>query len=300
MDYRSGMSSTGLADVFVRRRAAAGRAWTDDRGELEAILAAHAAAARAAWPGLALSDEQFVEHLADRLPEDAGVEALGVARAADLYVARAVAGGDARAIAGFEAKYFGEVDAGAVRLRAAPDVADEVKQVLRRGLFVATGERPAAVAEFAGRGDLRGWIRVTAVRELQRLLKQRNREVHVTDETFLDLLSPMNDPELSYLRERYQRQLAEAVGASIAAATARERALLRYHVLDGLNIEEIGRIYGVHRATVARWIAAARESILERTRAELQDRFGIAAAEVASIVRMVQSRLDISMERVLS
>jgi RNA polymerase sigma-70 factor, ECF subfamily len=76
-------------------------------------------------------------------------------------------------------------------------------------------------------------------------------------------------------------------------------ALLRYNVLEGLNIEEIGKIYGVHRATVARWITAARESILGRTRDELERRFGITAVEIDSIVRLVQSRLDVSMERVL-
>ncbi len=293
------MSATVPVDAFLRQRLADGRAWTEGTGELEAILGEHLAAARAAWPGLVVTDEQFVEHLARRLPGDGGLEALRLLRAADLYVARAAADGDRRAIDGFEASYFGEVDVAAARFRADPDAAVEVKQILRRILFVGEPGRPPAIADFAGRGDLRGWVRVTAVRELQRLLAKGNRDVRITDEAFLEILSPMQDPELGYLRERYQRELAEAVASAIAAASSRERAILRYHVLDGLNIEEIGKIYGVHRATVARWIAAARDSILERTRKELYDRFGIAPGEVDSIIRMVQSRIDVSMERVL-
>ncbi len=292
------MSSTGLGERFLRQRAADGRGFGETAG-LEEALAAQVAAARAGAPGLALSDEDFVAHLARRLPAEAGLDDLRAMRAAELYLARACAAGEAAALQLFEARCFGEIDAAGARLRAPADALTEVKQMLRRILFVGEGGRAPAVDGFAGRGDLRGWVRVAAVRELQRLLARGNREVRAEDDTFLDLLASVEDPELGYVRERYRRELGEALGAAIAAATPRERALLRYNVLEGLNIEEIGKIYGVHRATIARWIAAARQGILERTRAELARRFGIAADDVDSIVRLVQSRLDVSMERVL-
>src|SRR5688572_6654158 len=97
-----------FADIFLRRRAEDGHAWPHATDELEAILAVHVTAARAAWPGLALTDADFIAHLADRLPDDADLEALRATRAAELYVARAAADGDARAIVAFEERYFGE------------------------------------------------------------------------------------------------------------------------------------------------------------------------------------------------
>jgi RNA polymerase sigma-70 factor (ECF subfamily) len=66
-----------------------------------------------------------------------------------------------------------------------------------------------------------------------------------------------------------------------------------------LNVDEIGSLYDVHRATAARWVAAARERLGTRIRDELAAQLKIDVAEVDSIVRLVQSRIDVSLERVL-
>jgi RNA polymerase sigma-70 factor, ECF subfamily len=293
------VSLSGLADVFLEARTAEGHGWRGEPDALEPLLSAHLEAARSAWPAIAVAPERFVAHLARRLPPDAAGEELAAVRASDLYLACACADGDAAAIGALEGRYFGEVDAAAARMRCPQGMADEVKQMLRRILFVAEGDRPAAVGEFAGRGDLRGWLRVSAVRELQRLLGKARRHVPLDDERFLDLLSPAQDPELGHIREHYRAELTEAVAAAMAATPARERALLRFQVLDGLSIDQIGALYGVHRATAARWLVAAREGILERTRAEVARRLGIASGEVDSIIRLVQSRLEVSVERLL-
>ena len=60
-----------------------------------------------------------------------------------------------------------------------------------------------------------------------------------------------------------------------------------------MNIEQIGALYGVHRATVARWIASAREGIAGTTRRLLAERLGMPALEIESLVRLCQSRLDV-------
>jgi RNA polymerase sigma-70 factor (ECF subfamily) len=288
-----------LGPVFLEARASAGHAWTGDVASLEPILAAHLDAGRAGAPGIDLAPERFVAHLARRLPAAATAADLHDLRAAELYLACACADGDSAAIELFERRYFGEVDAAAARMRCPPAIADDVKQILGRVLFVAEGERAPATAGYGGRGDLRGWVRVSAVRELQRLLAKEKRSVPFEEERFLDALAPEQDPELGYLRARYQRELAEALAAAIAATPERERALLRLAVLHGLGIDGIGRLYGVHRATAARWLARARAGILERTRAELAHRVGVAATDVDSIIRLVQSRLDVSVARIL-
>jgi RNA polymerase sigma-70 factor, ECF subfamily len=290
------MSDSILADVFLGERAG----WSGVPEALAVILAAHLAAGREAWPDAVLTEAAFIRHLARVLPAEAGEEELRGLRGADVYVACACAGGDEQAMVAFERRYFGEVDVAAARLRAAPQAATEVKQMLRRILFVSEGTRVAAAASFAGRGDLRGWIRVAAVRELQRILIREKRAVPLDEDQLLDVLSPAQDPELAYLRDLYRTGFAEAVRVAMAAAPAKERALLRYHVMDGLNIEAIGRLYDVHRATVARWLEKARAGILARTREELTRRLGISPDEVDSIIRLVQSRLDVSMERVLA
>ncbi len=71
------------------------------------------------------------------------------------------------------------------------------------------------------------------------------------------------------------------------------------HYLDGLNIDEIGASFRVHRSTVARWLAQARERILEETRKLLSSRLQIGRAEAESVIHLVQSQLDVSIYRYL-
>jgi hypothetical protein len=49
----------------------------------------------------------------------------------------------------------------------------------------------------------------------------------------------------------------------------RARNLLRQHVLDGLTIDELARLYRAHRATCARWLADARSELALHTRRHL-------------------------------
>src|SRR5205823_12308411 len=83
------------------------------------------------------------------------------------------------------------------------------------------------------------------------------------------------DPVLAQLKQRYRDEFGEAFRQAAAALTPRERTLLRYRFLDGLSIDEIGVLHRVHRATVARWIAAIREALFEATRERLGSRLAI-------------------------
>ena len=286
-------------EVFLRGVASAPRAALADMADLDAVLAAHVAGAHAAWPEIALADEAFIAHLAGRFADDAGEAEVRAVRAGDVYLSLACARGDQAAIVQFERAYFGEIDRAAVRTRAGAELAAELKQILRRILFVAEGTRPAAAAMFAGRGDLRGWIRVTATREAIRLLGRDKREVKIDDDALFDFLSPANDPELGYIRDLYRVECSDAFRTALDALPVKDRSLLRYQVLDGLTAGEIGAIHGVHGATAARWLAKIRDELLERTRSEVQRRLGVATNEVDSILRLVHSRLDVSLERVL-
>ena len=58
-------------------------------------------------------------------------------------------------------------------------------------------------------------------------------------------------------------------------------------------------LYRAHRATVPRWIAAVRETLFEGTRAHLMERLSITTSEVDSVLRLIDSQLEISIEAVL-
>lgn len=252
------------------------------------------AAARAMWPGVELDPPIYAAFVSERLGD--GASAPGSReRALELYLTCACARGDAAAIALFERTYFPEVDAAARRARADAAVAGDARQDLARSLF--TGEKPG-VATFRGRGDLRGWMRVTAMHQVLKLIKQRRREVLVDDERFLDAMCPPEDPELGHLRAQFRGPLVDAFHRAVASLGEEHRALLRLQ-LDGITIDQLAAQRGIHRATAARWLAEARRAVRDATRRELAALLGAGNAEAESIIRLASSRLDVSLDRLL-
>jgi len=288
-----------LEDAFRAALAEEARPRFEDAASLAATLARLRETAIAAYPDLAVDAATFAAELARRLGAAASPEQLAHVRADHVHLAIACAAGDPLAVRRFEADFLGEVNAAAGRLRARPDQADEVRGHLCRILFVSEPGRPAALREFSGRGDLRSYLRVIATRELVRVINKGRCEIGVTDDAFLDMLLPGADPELGYLRDHYRADVDAAMRAALAALPDQPRALLRYSVVDGWTVDRIGALYGVHRATAARRVAAAREELGSAIRAELAARLEIYVGDVDSIVRLVQSRIDVSLERLL-
>jgi RNA polymerase sigma-70 factor (ECF subfamily) len=265
----------------------------DREAELDAVLAQ----GRSAWPALrALEREHVRAYIDARVPADVPWATLP---AADLYFACACALGDPAALQAFEDRYAREVAIAAAKLRAPDGVLDEARQVVRDLLFVGKPGGAPAIASYAGRGDLRGWVRVIAMREVLRLCDHDRREVTTGDDELLEALSPASDPELDQLKAKFRGEFAEAFRESVLALSARERTLLRHHVIDGLGVEAIGGLYKVHHSTAARWLVKAREALLEGTRTRLASKLRMSRDEVDSVLRMIRSRIEVSIEKLL-
>jgi RNA polymerase sigma-70 factor (ECF subfamily) len=261
--------------------------------ELDSVLQR----AREAWPTVpAIARDTFASWLAERLPRNAELARVPTT---DLYLACACAAGDAAALLAFEDHYLREVAIACAKLRAASGILDEARQVVRDLLFVSRKQRPPAIASYAGRGDLRGWVRVIAMREVLRLCQRDRREIATDDEALLDALSPATDPELETLKARYRKEFAAAFADAVHALAPRERTLLRLSVVDGLGVEAIGKRFDVHHATAARWLARARDALLDGTRDRLAAKLALSAEEVDSVIRLVRSRVEVSIERLL-
>jgi RNA polymerase sigma-70 factor (ECF subfamily) len=118
----------------------------------------------------------------------------------------------------------------------------------------------------------------------------------VTDEDRLaELVASCESPELAYFKRTYRREVELAVREAVQALSDHERTLIKLHVLDRVTIQQIGRIYRVHRATAGRWLEDARARLWKATRALLLERLNVQPAELDSILRLVSSRLEISL-----
>jgi RNA polymerase sigma-70 factor (ECF subfamily) len=218
-----------------------------------------------------------------------------------MYLACACAAGNAVALAAFDARYLGQVKVFLGRMKPPPTLIEEVKQALRVRLLVAAPGGLPRIAEYSGRGTLTSWLRVAAIRLAIDMLKQLGAvrpPLEDTSEPMLDHLRG-DDPELEVIKERYRDEVNQALSDAFSALSAEQRNLLRLSYRDGRSIDEIGALMAAHRATVARWIADARESILDETRRRLQERLRLTPAELQSLIRLLRSQLYLSVSRLL-
>jgi len=67
-----------------------------------------------------------------------------------------------------------------------------------------------------------------------------------------------------------------------------------------MSLDAIARTYRVHRATVARWLAAIREDLDTAVRVRLWDELGVSTTEFQSLWNAVRSDVEVSISRLLA
>lgn len=280
----------------------------DEHDATHPAIARLLARGRAAWPNVSIAEAVVVAHLFDKAALD--WERVDALHGEDLYLAAACAHGEPTALAAFEARYLHKVPAFLARMRPAPTIVDEVKQQLRVRLLVASDAHAVPrIAEYGGRGTLDSWLRVAAVRLAIDLLRQSDVVLAPRlggdgdgerdgGEPLLDQLRG-DDIELHLLREHHRAAVNQALRVGFESLSAEQRNLLRLNYRDGRSIDEIGALLRAHRATVARWIAAAREQVLVATRQELGRALALPDGDLDSVIRALGSQLHLSMSRIL-
>ena len=262
--------------------------------ELDGELAGLVARAREEVPGVELDPLAFVAYVAERVTFDVhGRPVLRPLHAGDLWIAFGCVTQHPAALAAFEARFAPEITS-ALRRSFERALAEDAEMRLRDKLMLVAPDQAPRLASYSGRGDLRAWLRAAAVRTAIDLM--RSRKTIAVEPGALDEAGLASDPLLAALKARYREAFRAAFGEAAAQLTDRERTLLRYRFLDDLSIDEIGVLYRVHRATVARWIAAIRESLFEATRQRLMAQLAIADSDVDSVLRLIDSELDFSIE----
>ncbi len=286
-----------LAQAFVAARG--GSASPESPLPLQERLTRVLHQAREAWPGVELDGARFVSHLARLLSDEAPPEDVEKLAITDVYIARAAADGLPSALKAFEARFLPEVDAAVARLKLPPTGLDEVRQLLRQRMLVGSAEAPARLAAYPGTGPLSGWVRAAALWLALDWQRQRSGHVQADDGDLSMLMAPGDDPELAYLKNTYRAEFNASFSAALAALEPRQRNFLRLKYLDGLSIDQLGALYGVHRSTAARWVVGAQEALLQETRRLLTERLRLTRSQLDSVLRLISSQLDVSLSRLL-
>lgn len=288
---------------FVGALSEPARAKLDDRGSIGTTLDALLGHARAAHTSFTVGDDAFLASLADKLSAATWstlAEAVAAIDGVELYLAIACERGDAAALAAFEARYFPVVEQALAPMKLPVGTLDEVRQLVRTKLFVRDGEEAPKIRKYAGQGSLEGLVRVIAVRTALTMQRRTRKEIPIGSNVVVEeILATAVSPELQIVKQKYRGHFKAAFERAIDELSARDRTLLKLHVIERSTIDEIGALYKVHRATAARWLEAIRDALGDRTRALLAEQLSLGPVELESVVRAVQSQVSLSMSRIL-
>ena len=286
-----------LRDVLLARLGE--RAVDIDDPALEEKLEALVARCETQMPNVVVDRAAFIIRIGDALLSREGALQLATLdRLAieDLYLATALAAGDRAALALAERDLVPIMRQAAGKIDADRSVMDEVIQRIRHRLFVGEPGSEPAINSYRGTGPLTRWLRVVATRTAVDLTRARE---HVDgDEAIAELVAP-DDPELALIwhtcADAYKRALAHAV----KLLPKRDRTLLRQRYVDGLELDALGKIHGVHASTVMRRLRKIEDELATTTRAALKSELALSDSQLSSMERMVVGQLPLSLTRML-
>jgi RNA polymerase sigma-70 factor (ECF subfamily) len=284
-----------LADAFLTVRGD-GESPVNSRA-LDLLLLALYTRGRAAHRDIDLADAAFAEHLGRcGAPVEIGGDGAGI-HAEDLYLCCAALRGSSLAVEQLRranrpvlAGYLRHVD-------GSPAFVDEIEQRLWDTLLVGTIDSPPKLAGYAGRGPLAGWLGVSAQRLALMQRRGEAAEERAADRLGIEADLLEADPELAFVKDRLRDQFRGALNSGLEALSDRDRLIYRLHVVDGLSLDRIAKMYGVAQSTVSRRMASARDSIVAEAKRVLREELHIAPEEYESLARLLVSRLDLSVSR---
>ncbi len=252
--------------------------------------------ARQTFASFETSFESFCDHLT-RL----GWTSSAPPHAAALYLCLACAEGHAAACRELERLHKPEMRGAVARISGHDSGVDETLQLVFAKLL--TGENPR-ILTYRGAGPLGRWLRVVSTRIAldQRRAARRAARLEAAFSEQRDLVLPApSSLESRLFHHRHGKVVQEALQHSLASLKVEQRRILRLSLAQGLSIDAIGELYGIHRSAAARRLARCRHLVLERVRDFLKEKLGeLDEAEFSSLVQTLHGELDENLSGLLA
>lgn len=179
---------------------------------------------------------------------------------ADLVLAKACAVGNERAWQRFMALYNQPLTRAAIAISGSETVGRDLADAFYGelyGLTTRVGKRKCPFDSYRGHGSLLGWLRTTLAQRFVDHYRRTFREESL-EEQKIDAPAP---DSVVQAEPAILAMLSEAVQAALRRRTTEERFLLEAYFVDGRTLSEIGRVLGVHEATISRKLRRITESV---------------------------------------
>jgi RNA polymerase sigma-70 factor (ECF subfamily) len=258
----------------------------------EASLANWGEEAEAAWSEFRIDRSSFLEKVRASLPEGP-TTALPRLHHIELYLAHACALGERQALTLFTRRYLTKIPHYLRRFSGVEALLDECRTTLEDKLLLSpgTGGRPR-IDQYSGRGPLDAWVAIVAQRTMLAMLRSRGAHIDSTSE-LCDLWSAAYEVEGD--AHRYLNVIKETLREVLQSLPLRQRSILRLSIVEDVSLTQIARMLHVNQSTVSRTFHASLEKVNRQVRARLKEAHGMGDSEVESIVRQLQSRIDLSL-----
>lgn len=245
-------------------------------------------------PSVAVDEGAVIARVTELVGDPADPKELERLSIGDLAWAEALGRHDPAAIALFERDILSRVDAATRRIEPSGELADLVRQELRVRLLVGM-DGPARIHKYAGRGPLLHWVLVAATRiALDQRRRQPEQGSEPSDEDDLGQ-AIFDDAEHDTLKRESRVLLKTWIREALLALDTQQRAVLQLYFVEGVSSEAAGKMFGVHRGTIARWIEQARDSVRSHVRRRALATPGMGPEAIDSLLRAADGYVSLSL-----
>jgi RNA polymerase sigma-70 factor (ECF subfamily) len=244
--------------------------------------------ARKSWANVPVPFSEF-----SRFVEERGAAA--TLNTDDLYLACALAAGQKEAVPHLERSLARVPEY--LQKAGLSAFADEVQQLMRTRVLLASADGAPLILRYSGRGNLGGWLRVVAVRLARDLERSRRRRKEGVLSDGLSSGTP--DAEDVLVHKEHQQEFRLAFERAISSLSSEDRNILSLHFVEGLTTDTIAKLFKVDGSTIRRRIARLRDDILRGVTGDLRARLGLNRSTLASMTRVVGKELELSLTRLL-
>jgi RNA polymerase sigma-70 factor, ECF subfamily len=292
---------------------------------LDATLIELAARGAVAHLDLRLESVLFATHLG-RCAAPVDTLPASEIHAEDLFLAAAALFGDGVAEAKLRRTHRPVVVGCLRQLEVSTAILEEIERRLWDAALVGDDGGPPRLAGYSGRGALATWVGIAAQRIALKMRRRARSQETTRDAAFeasreaahepaqdasheagkraLDSATAQSealaaDPELASIRGKVGGEFQGALTRALGSLEDRERMIYRLHLVDGMAIEMLAKVYRVSHATIARWLVKARDTVIRETQRLLREEMQLSPAEYESVTALVVSQLDLRVSRIL-
>jgi RNA polymerase sigma-70 factor, ECF subfamily len=173
------------------------------------------------------------------------------------------------------------------RIDRARDFVTEIQQRVRERLLVGAADGRPRILDYAGRGSLAAFVRIAALRLA--LMEKRCQGRQKLESEVPDAIA-IGDVRLEVIRNGHREEFQQALRQALAVLERNERVALRMSYIDHLSIDQIAKVFNIHRATAARWVTRALSQVRVHTLQHMKQKLGLSDSQADSLIGDLMSQ----------